>query len=241
MDVFIITGASKGIGQQLRKQAEDHGAAAYGIARTNPGRLERFYEADVTDTARMQEVIKEITERHAEEAESFTLVNNAGVIEPIGMAGALDASLIEKAAAVNLLAPIQLTNQFIRALQDFRGVKNILNISSGAGRHAYEGWSIYCSAKAGLDHFSAAVSAEQRQAEYPAGIVSIAPGIIDTGMQETIRSSSDKQFPHLKKFIAYKEEKALSSAEETAEKLLRFVKETDFTAHPVIADIRQFD
>ena len=65
--------------------------------------------------------------------------------------------------------------------------KRILNISSGAGRNPYEGWGAYCTTKAGLDHFSRVVAMEQANEQYPVEIVSIAPGIIDTDMQATIR------------------------------------------------------
>ncbi|ARD47247.1 SDR family NAD(P)-dependent oxidoreductase [Sporosarcina sp. P33] len=241
MEIVIITGASKGIGRQLLSQFSDTGATVYGMARTNPESLHTMYEVDVADYGKSSAILEGIISQHKDEANSFTLINNAGMIDPISLAGSLDSLKIEQAIQVNLTAPIQLINTFIDALKDFRGTKKVLNISSGAGRHAYEGWSIYCTTKAGLDHFSRVVALEQQKADYPTGIVSIAPGIIDTGMQETIRSSSEKQFPHLKRFIAYKQEGQLSSAQKTAEKLVRFVKETNFLESEPIADIRQFD
>ena len=75
---------------------------------------------------------------------------------------------------------------------------------------------------------------------YPVDIVSIAPGIIDTDMQETIRSSSALAFPLLDRFIDYKEQGLLSSAEETADKLIAFMATEDFKAVGPIADIRNF-
>ncbi|EGQ22180.1 short-chain dehydrogenase/reductase family oxidoreductase [Sporosarcina newyorkensis 2681] len=241
MAIIIITGASKGIGQELYKQFTESGATVYGLARTNPGRLQRMEEVDITDFGKTSNIVKTIIHRHMEEAESFTLINNAGVIDPIGMVGSLNSEEIEKAVKVNLTAPIQLINTFIATLADFPGEKKVLNISSGAGRNAYEGWSIYCTTKAGLDHFSRVVALEQQQSENPVGIVSIAPGIIDTGMQETIRSSSEEQFPHLEKFVAYKEQGQLSSAAETASKLLKFINKTNFIETETIADIRHFN
>lgn len=238
MEVVIITGASKGIGQQLYKQSSETGAMVYGLARTNPEQLERIVRVDVTDGEKASSVLREIIARHKEQAASYTLINNAGVIEPIQLAGALNPEEIEHAINVNLTAPIHLMNVFIEQLIDFKGSKKILNISSGAGRKAYEGWSVYCTTKAGLDHFSRVVAQEQKRAMYPVGIVSIAPGIIDTGMQETIRSSSNEQFPSVETFISLKEEGVLSSAQETASDLLRFIQETDFLQTETIADIR---
>lgn len=239
MDIVIITGASKGIGQQLVQQFNQTGATVYGMARTNPEQLDSMFEVDLADTQRATAILEGVLHQHIEEASSFTLINNAGMIEPIGLAGALDPVQIEQAIKVNLTAPIHLMNTFIKTLKDFKGTKKILNISSGAGRKEYEGWGMYCTTKAGLDHFSRVVAVEQKKAVHPTGIVSIAPGVIDTGMQETIRASTEKQFPHLKRFEALKREGELSSAHETAEKLAQFVNETDFLATDTIADIRE--
>ncbi|AXH99506.1 SDR family NAD(P)-dependent oxidoreductase [Sporosarcina sp. PTS2304] len=238
MDVVIITGASKGIGQELYKQFQDAGSLVYGLARTNPNEWDRIEKVDVTNFIEATNVLRTVLNRHKEEAESFTLINNAGVIDPIGLVGALDSLEVERAIHVNLTAPIQLVNTFIETLESYEGTKKVLNISSGAGRTPYEGWSIYCTTKAGLDHFSRVVAEEQRKLRYPTGIVSIAPGIIDTGMQETIRSASNKQFPHLQKFISYKKEGLLSTPEYIASNILRFVQETNFVTADTIADIR---
>ncbi|WP_301109173.1 SDR family NAD(P)-dependent oxidoreductase [Sporosarcina sp.] len=239
MEIVIITGASKGIGQELYKQFSENGARVYGLARTNPDHHEHIEEVDITDTEKVLSILKSIVMRNVDKAKSYTLINNAGVIDPIGLTGSLSAGEIDRAIQVNLTAPIQLTNTFIASLEKFTGTKKVLNISSGAGRYAYEGWSLYCTTKAGLDHFFRVVTLEQEQAVNPVGIVSIAPGIIDTGMQESIRSSSSEQFPHLDQFIKYKEQGQLSTAEETAAKLVKFTKETDFLKTDTISDIRQ--
>ena len=113
-------------------------------------------------------------------------------------------------------------------MKEFEGPKRIVNISSGAGRKAYEGWGVYCTTKAGLDHFSRVVALNKKMLEHPVDIVSIAPGIIDTGMQETIRASKEEAFPLLDQFIDYKEKGLLSSADQTAEKLIMFMENEDF-------------
>ncbi|MEZ4687041.1 MAG: SDR family NAD(P)-dependent oxidoreductase [Bacteroidia bacterium] len=66
--------------------------------------------------------------------------------------------------------------------------KNILFISSGAGRKPRQAWSTYCSTKAALDMYAGCVAKEQRFADFPASIVSIAPGVVDTDMQALIRA-----------------------------------------------------
>ncbi|WP_318614147.1 SDR family NAD(P)-dependent oxidoreductase [Sporosarcina sp. YIM B06819] len=240
MDVFIVTGASKGIGLELATQLRSKGNKVIGIARTVPADVEDFVCADLAQTGSLTELIVSLIDENRKMATSFTLMNNAGMVDPIGLIGSISAEDMTTAMAVNLTAPMILSNAFIAKLKDFTGTKRIVNISSGAGRNAYEGWGTYCTTKAGLDHFSRVVALEQTNIAYPVDIVSIAPGIIDTGMQETIRASQEEVFPLLKRFIDYKEQGLLSTAEQTAKKLIAFMEHEDFKVVGPIADIRNF-
>lgn len=241
MNVYFITGASKGIGFELAKQLIGAGHFVVGIARTE---IEldgiKFIKADLSITEKLESLMNEVIEAAPQKAKSFTLINNAGMIDPIGLIGSVNPEEMTSAIAVNLIAPMIISNAFISKLKGFQGTKRIVNISSGAGRNAYEGWGTYCATKAGLDHFSRVVAIEQLSANHPVEIVSIAPGIIDTGMQEIIRASSEDSFPLLDKFIDYKEQGLLSSAEETAQKLISFIESQDFKASGPIVDIRNF-
>ena len=240
VDVFIVTGASKGIGFELLKQLRRKGNKVIGIARTTPVDAKDFVAADLSATNQLDELLAGIIDENRETATAFTLINNAGMVDPIGLMGAVPADAMANAIALNLTAPMILANTFISSLKEFEGPKRIVNISSGAGRKAYEGWGVYCTTKAGLDHFSRVIALEQASAEHPVDIVSIAPGIIDTGMQETIRASKEEEFPLLDHFIDYKENGLLSSAEQTAEKLIGFMENEDFKMVGPIADIRNF-
>jgi benzil reductase ((S)-benzoin forming) len=239
VDVVIVTGASKGIGYELRKQLQALGKKVIGIARTVDQDATSFVTADLANTNLLEGILSSIIDEDIEVATSFTLINNAGIVDPIGLVGNLTAAEIEKSMAVNLTAPIILSNIFINKLRDINMVKRIINISSGAGRNPYEGWGAYCTTKAGLDHFSRVVAMEQTNEKFPVEIVSIAPGIIDTDMQKTIRSSDEGDFPLLDQFITYKEQGILSSAKETAAKLIAVLEHDDFKAIGPIADVRK--
>ena len=240
MDIVIVTGASKGIGFELSKQLKAKGKKVIGIARTMPEGGDDFVSADLADAVCLKGLITSVLGKYIETASSFTLINNAGMVDPIGLIGSVQAEVIAKAIAVNLTAPILMSNEFISKLQNFKGAKRIVNISSGAGRNPYEGWGTYCTTKAGLDHFTRVVALEQKTAKYPVEIVSIAPGIIDTGMQETIRASGADEFPLLSQFIDYKEQGLLSSAEQTAQKLIAFMENENFQVAGPIEDIRNY-
>lgn len=235
-----MTGASKGIGFELLKQLQEKGKKVIGLARSLPKGAEHFVTTDLAETHLLEELLIGLIDEYRRDVTSFTLINNAGMVDPIGLIGNISAEELTKALAVNLTAPMILSNTFISTLKAFEGKKRIVNISSGAGRNAYEGWGTYCAAKAGLDHFSRVVALEQESVPYPVEIVAMAPGIIDTGMQATIRGSREEAFPLLDRFVEYKERELLSSAEQTAEKLLTFIENEDFAAVGPIADIRNF-
>lgn len=239
MEVYIVTGASKGIGKALMDQLEHEGHIVYGLARRNDKARRNLVKVDVTADVATIEVEKFI-KRHLQEATSFTLINNAGIVEPIGLVGLLDREAIARAIEVNVTAPIQLANAFISALQEEDVEKRIMNISSGAGRKQYDGWGVYGTTKAALDHFSTIVHEEQKKQAHPVQIVSIAPGIIDTNMQEVIRSSDESHFPLLEHFIDYKETGALATPEETAARLLTFLR-SEWMNERVIADVRDVE
>lgn len=241
MNVYIITGASKGIGFELAKQLSEAGEYVIGVARTDTSlKGVKCYQADLSVLEKLESLMSDIVASVPQEVESFTLINNAGMVDPIGIIGTVHAAEMAKAMAVNLTAPMIISNVFISKLENFNGKKQIVNISSGAGRNPYEGWGTYCTTKAGLDHFSRVIALEQENAEYPVEIISIAPGIIDTGMQEAIRASSEEAFPLLDRFIDYKEQGKLVSAEETAKKLISIIENGNFNEIGPIADIRNF-
>lgn len=240
IEIFIITGASKGIGLSLANQLTEKGKQVIGLARTKPAEAKHFINVDLTETEKLPKILAELIQQYKDEATSFTLINNAGTVEPIGLMGTVEGHSVADALAINLTAPMILSNTFIKELADFTGTKKIVNISSGAGRKAYEGWGVYCTTKAGLDHFSRVVAAEQATEKYPVHIVAIAPGIIDTDMQQTIRASNQDVFPLVERFIDYKAEGQLSSPEETARKLIAFIETANLKQVGPIADIREW-
>lgn len=235
-EAYIITGASKGIGFEWSRQLSTAGHMVIGIARTQPEHWpgEHFLPFDLTRLDAIEGIIAQALELVSEEVETIVLVNNAGTIDPIGFAHKNDAVQVSQSITLNLTAPMLLCGAFIRRLENNSADKKIVNISSGAGRKVYEGWSAYCAGKAGLDHFSSCLDVENAGVK----VVSVAPGIIDTGMQEKIRESEAADFPLIEKFLDYKESGLLSSPEETAHLLMEMIKRPDFKELPTILDIR---
>jgi NAD(P)-dependent dehydrogenase (short-subunit alcohol dehydrogenase family) len=79
-------------------------------------------------------------------------------------------------------------------------VKNggtIVNLSSGAAHNPMEGWSAYCSSKAGVAMLTRCVDKEY--GEQGVRIFGFAPGVVDTGMQGSIRESGINPVSDLKR------------------------------------------
>ncbi|MCJ8006037.1 (S)-benzoin forming benzil reductase [Lederbergia wuyishanensis] len=250
MHVYFVTGASKGIGLAISKELLQENNIIVCVARTKNEELLKcteekkgkliFLEYDLAESSGLHALMKEMLSFMPENPQSVTLINNAGVIDPIGRAENNDHKAIIKSIAVNLTAPMVLTSTFIKQLESQNVPKKVINISSGAGRHPYSGWSSYCAGKAGLDHYTRVVSEEQKHVPNGVKVISVAPGIIDTGMQERIRESDREDFELLDRFVEYKEQGKLSLPEQTAKKLIQIIQSETFDDLEAVIDIRDF-
>ncbi|MDP4740521.1 MAG: SDR family NAD(P)-dependent oxidoreductase, partial [Burkholderiaceae bacterium] len=167
------------------------------------------------------------------------LINNAGLLSPIGPVGRLSSQAIYTSVAANVSAPIALTDAFLKAVPASARDRRVMHVSSGAARSAYAGWNVYCATKAALDHHARCVGLEAQEAGsvYGLRISSVAPGVIDTEMQEQIRGVRIEDFPMRSKFDDLKSTNALQQPSEVAKRLLTYMVSESFGSEPV-ADLR---
>ena len=92
---------------------------------------------------------------------------------------------------------------------------NIVNISSGATRSAYEGWGEYCSTKAALKMASQIFGLEEKD-DANKTMLLLEPGVINTPMQNQVRQSDKSEFPMLDKFINLHKDGNLVEAEDVS-------------------------
>jgi NAD(P)-dependent dehydrogenase (short-subunit alcohol dehydrogenase family) len=246
--LFIVTGASRGLGAALVEQLLVPGSRLLGVARHMPaeivdtagGRGVRLecWNADLTEpapvAARLQAWLAAIDPRTLASA---TLVNNAALLARIGPVEDCDDAELAASLRVSLEAPMLLTAAFLRATQAWTIPRRVLNISSGLGRRALAGTAPYCAAKAGMDHYSRAVALDEATRPHGARIVSLAPGVIDTDMQIQLRSADPHAFPDRAMFVGLKESRQLTSSAEAAARVLAYLNRADFGSNPV-ADVR---
>jgi len=208
---FIITGTSSGIGHELCKLLlENPDNKVIGIGRTQNIEHTNYHHIalDLNNIAE----IEIIDFPSWSNAEQISLIHNAGWIGPIQKIGNQELGAIASAYIINLVAPAVLSSLFISMYKSSKAQKVILSVSSGAAHTAIEGWSTYCSSKAGLNMLSKCIDEEYQDIIN----LSIAPGKVDTPMQNDIRFADEKAFPRLKEFQKYYKEGELADAKEVA-------------------------
>ena len=168
---------------------------------------------------------------------SASLINNAGVIPPITPLRHSQPADLALAIRVGLEAPMALSAAFLGATDSWPLPRKVLNISSGLGRYPMASQAGYCAAKAGMDHFTRCLALDEALHPNGAKVCSLAPGVIDTDMQVQLRGAAGEAFPDQSKFLQLKAQGLLSSPEQAAEQVLRFLAQPDFGREPV-ADVR---
>jgi NAD(P)-dependent dehydrogenase (short-subunit alcohol dehydrogenase family) len=162
----LITGASRGLGLALaRRLAQDgwnliingRSAAALEAARAELAQHTNVVAitGDVTDQTHRLALAAAARKLGGLDA----VVNNASILGPSPQPALLDYPLdvLEDVYRTNLIAPLGIL-QAVR--EELREGAHIINVTSDAGREAYEGWGGYGSSKAALEHLSAILAEE---------------------------------------------------------------------------------
>lgn len=231
--LVIITGTHKGIGRSLTETFLKTGNyIVWGISRHNA--LEnpdfKFIPSDLSETNFCENLPVSLPD-----SPEYVLINNAGIIEPIQPVHLTSARQLKKIYNVNILSVHLLCGWFLRSTSGRKVRKTIVNISSGAARYPVVHWSAYCATKAALDMLS-----ECLVLEYPdVKVYSLAPGMVDTSMQEFIRSHSKDDFPDVDRFKAAYENNLLNHTQFVSNKILTLINDrnTDLPVKISIKDI----
>jgi NADP-dependent 3-hydroxy acid dehydrogenase YdfG len=221
--VALVTGASSGIGAATARQLALDGATVGLVAR----RLDRLaalakeivaaggtalvVEADLTDAGRAADAVQEV-------ADSFgrldILVNAAGIML---LDSALQAPLKdwERMVDLNVRALLQVTHAAMphliaAATTSPRGVADIINISSTAGRVARPTSSVYNLTKFGLNGFSESLR-QELIAEHVRVCV-IEPGVVRTELLSHVTPSMQTAARQLLKTVEQLEPEDIADA-----------------------------
>ena len=193
--VALVTGASRGIGQAAAEALAQAGAAVVLAARDGAlaenvagqivaaGGKAAGHACDVADYASVTRLVAATQERFGR---LDVLVNNAGVIQPIGPVWQADPQDWAKNIEINLTGAFNGVRAVLPVMLE-SGSGTIVNVSSGAAHRPLEGWSAYCAGKAGLAMLTRSIALETKNRGIR--IFGFSPGTVDTEMQVKIRAS----------------------------------------------------
>jgi NAD(P)-dependent dehydrogenase (short-subunit alcohol dehydrogenase family) len=191
----VITGASRGIGAAAATAMAAEGASLLLLARSGDGitslatRLRKEgakAEAMTCDVASWSQVEAAITHARDLFGRIDVLVNNAGVIAPIGPLAAADPKAWAQAADINFKGVFHGLRAVLPHMRA-QGSGVIVNLGSGAAHNPLEGWSHYCAAKAATAMLTRCAHLENRGRGIR--VYSLSPGTVATDMQRTIKAS----------------------------------------------------
>ena len=206
MELFIITGTTKGLGQALATLALSEGHFVLSLSKTKSHSHDNFacIRHDLSKPLGLEKkLITTLQKLDLKKIRAIHLINNAAVINPIGPISEQNILDINVHMQTNLITPIILTSFVIEFFKRITVTKTFTNISSGAANRPISGWALYCTSKSALKMFTDCMNNETtNHAKFK--FLDFSPGVMDTNMQATIRKQSPKNFKHVSDFKSLK-------------------------------------
>lgn len=188
----LITGASKGIGAAAARVFAEAGAKVGLAARSRDAVAALAREIGPSALALPCDVASwpSVEAAAAAMEKRFggidVLINNAGVIEPIAALDTVDPAAWGTLVDINLKGVLHGICAVLAGMIR-QGGGTVITVSSGAAHTPLEGWSAYCSSKAGAAMLTACLHHEMHLKGIRA--MGLSPGTVATDMQKTIRAS----------------------------------------------------
>ena len=185
---ILVTGTSSGLGQQVVKVFRDFGHKTVGLSRS--GSEETDYVCDFSDPEELERALETLCKEH----HAFDCIFlNAGILGKICKATEISQEELQNVFQINLFSNKQIIDHLVISQVK---IGTVLAISSGASLKAYDGWLSYCLTKASLNQMIRCYAVENENIKF----LSIAPGVIQTKMQDQIVKNCSKTFSSIDKF-----------------------------------------
>jgi len=220
--MVIITGTSRGIGKAIAENYLSRGEKVIGIGRTHTISHSNYSPVycDLGDPESVEQLA--FTQPDNEE---IIFIHNAGILGKVDYFEKLDSHEIVKVMQVNLFAGASILQKLLRQIPKTNRFTSVF-ISSGAGKNPIASWASYCASKAAVDLFCQTIQLEEQQLGRNFYCLSVAPGVVDTDMQASIRNTEEGSFSEVARFREYKDSGQLYSPELVAQKLIKLIHQT---------------
>lgn len=194
----LITGAAMGMGKMYAHLAVRDHAAQVVLWDVNAGALEEAavelrgrgsdIHAYVVDVSRLEAVEEAAEKVRTEVGTPDILINNAGIVRGKYFWEHDQRSDIAATMAINTLALMHITREFLPGMISGGRTSRIVNVASAAGLLANPRMSVYSSSKWAVIGWSDSLRLELRQAGHThVKVTTFCPSYIKTGMFEGAR------------------------------------------------------
>jgi NAD(P)-dependent dehydrogenase (short-subunit alcohol dehydrogenase family) len=196
-DVAIVTGGSRGIGEEIAVAMAEAGADVAPVARSEDaleataerieatGQTATPYSLDVTDLTAVEAMLEDI---EASLGEIDILVNNAGTNPYFGNTRNLDANTWQKILNVNVTGPFYCAREFGRHVDERDGTGTIVNVASVGGVIALPYQLPYTASKHAMVGMTKGLAVEWAP---EIRVNALAPGYVKTGFTKGVRENKD--------------------------------------------------
>jgi len=210
----LVTGGKSGIGKALAMKMASWPFVHTVLAVSRSIKPEDVAEndkvqalaADVTTAEGRAKIVAEV-DRRSKEANGMQLrflIHSAGLIDPIKPILEVTPDEMRYAMNLNCESPLFLTTalyQYMGKQGDDGVAGRVLHVSTGACHGAPPvGWACYGITKAAFFQSYKVLEREFREAGGKVVVSSFKPGVVDTEMQGTIRSSDTSSMPAVQNF-----------------------------------------
>ncbi|XP_066023354.1 sepiapterin reductase-like [Pocillopora verrucosa] len=149
------------------------------------------------------------------------LLNNAGSLGDVSKCFKDVSQKVDALANYFNLSPLFLTGKFLHQFKD--SCCTVVNVSSLMALQSFPYFSLYCTGKAARDMMCQVLAKEEPNVN----VLSYAPGPLLTDMYEEIRTTCGNQ-EVVDMFNTSKEQSTALTSDQSAEKLVRILKENAF-------------
>ena len=214
--MIIITGTSRGIGRALAEHYLQAGKRVLGISRTCALSHPNYthIDLDLGD----EKAVKTFQFPDLSRESEVVFIHNAGTIGKIQRVSDQHELDLKEVFQVNLFSGASLVHQLFINLPLNKPL-SVIFISSGAGKRPIPSWAAYCASKEAVDLWLRTIHAEETEKGRLITCYAIAPGVVDTEMQKTIRRTPDNNFSSLDRFVELHENNELRKPEDVAKKI----------------------
>jgi len=216
MNVFI-TGNSSGLGLGLTEELMDRDALVWGMSRRGCALKPKYddvlrdHRQDIGNLATLEAGLDQLL---SDCLRLDLVILNAGILGRIQELSHTDVHDLEHLMRVNVWANKVILDWLIdRQIP----VGQVIAISSGAAVNLHFGWGGYALSKAALNNLMALYAGEMPETH----LLALAPGLIDTGMQDYLCDEVDaSEFPSVQKLQAARGTSAMPSPRAVARQIL---------------------